>query len=63
MLNCEIDTDICHFPRGVHPTEQEVKQERQETCMDEQGAPGKAQAKGEVSERQKMGQMRHRGTV
>lgn len=51
MLNCEIATEMCHFPRRVHLREQEVKQEQQEPCMDEQGTPGKAQTwRGSVQE-------------
>ncbi|PKU31591.1 hypothetical protein llap_18106 [Limosa lapponica baueri] len=41
-----VDTEGSPSPssRAVHPNEQEVKQKRQEACVDEQGVPGQTQA-------------------
>lgn len=36
MLNHEKDNEMCHFPRRVHPSEQGVEQDWQESCVDEQ---------------------------
>lgn len=53
MLNCEKDTEMCHFPRRVHPCEQGVKQGWQESCVDEQVT--KPKHKGETLKRQRHG--------